>query len=95
LLLPYTFVSDFLPRIASGVTFDARAPVLQRQVASGPLASSRKTNRPVHCGVDAGHGGPDQRMHGPIGASWQMNEKDITLDVARRLRDVLRNAARP
>jgi len=27
LLLPYTFVSDFLPRIASGVTFDARRAV--------------------------------------------------------------------
>jgi N-acetylmuramoyl-L-alanine amidase len=28
-------------------------------------------------------------MHGPIGASWEVNEKDITLDVAHALRDVL------
>jgi len=28
-------------------------------------------------------------MHGPIGASWEVNEKDITLHVALALRDVL------
>jgi len=90
LLLPYTFVSDFLPRIASGVTFDARRAVLQRQLASGPAASSRKTKSNFFTVVvDAGHGGPDRGTHGPIGASWQMNEKDITLDVALALRDVL------
>jgi N-acetylmuramoyl-L-alanine amidase len=39
--------------------------------------------------VDAGHGGPDRGMRGPIGAAWEIREKDITLDVARALRDVL------
>ena len=35
--------------------------------------------------VDAGHGGPDGGMHGPIGGGPQVAEKGITLDVARRV----------
>src|SRR5512133_577363 len=34
LYLPYSFVSDFLPRVATGVTFDTRRAVLQRQLAA-------------------------------------------------------------
>jgi len=91
LLLPYTFVSDFLPRIASGVTFDARRAVLQRQLASGPSASSRKTKSTFFTVVvDAGHGGPDRGMHGPIGAKWTIYEKNITLAVAQKLDTALR-----
>ena len=33
--------------------------------------------------VDAGHGGPDNGMSGPIGAQRKVREKDITLEVAR------------
>ncbi|MFN8579822.1 MAG: N-acetylmuramoyl-L-alanine amidase [Gemmatimonadaceae bacterium] len=39
--------------------------------------------------VDAGHGGPDRGMSGPIGGRW-MYEADITLQVARRVRDALK-----
>ncbi len=39
--------------------------------------------------VDAGHGGPDRGMSGPIGASHKVYEADITLAVARRVRDLL------
>jgi len=39
--------------------------------------------------IDAGHGGPDNGMRGPIGANWEIREKDITLDVALALRDAL------
>ena len=41
--------------------------------------------------IDAGHGGPDNGMRGPIGAGapWFV-EKDVTLSVARKLETVLR-----
>jgi N-acetylmuramoyl-L-alanine amidase len=35
--------------------------------------------------VDAGHGGPDNGMTGPIGMGPKLYEKEITLEVARRL----------
>jgi len=90
LFLPYSFVTDFLPRVASGVTFDSRRAVLQRQIAAAttPPASKPRLFTVV---VDAGHGGPDRGMHGPIGADWEIREKDITLDVALQLRNVLQD----
>ena len=89
LYLPYAFVTDFLPRIATGVTFDSRRAVLERKVvAVAPPPASTKP-RQFTVVVDAGHGGPDRGMRGPIGASWEIREKDITLDVARALRDAL------
>jgi N-acetylmuramoyl-L-alanine amidase len=39
--------------------------------------------------VDAGHGGPDRGMSGPIGVAKKISEKDITLAVARELREAL------
>jgi len=86
LYLPYSFVSDFLPRVAKGVTFDARRAVLHRQVVATPPPAKPRVFTVV---VDAGHGGPDRGMHGPIGADWEIREKDITLDVSLALRDVL------
>ena len=41
--------------------------------------------------VDAGHGGPDNGMTGPIGARWKMHEKDVTLSVAKQLASELRS----
>ena len=87
LYLPYSFVSDFLPRVGKGVTFDARRAVLHRQVASAPAGPAKQ--RVFTVVVDAGHGGPDRGMRGPIGADWEIREKDITLDVSLALRDVL------
>ncbi|HLB10227.1 MAG TPA: N-acetylmuramoyl-L-alanine amidase [Gemmatimonadaceae bacterium] len=40
--------------------------------------------------VDAGHGGPDNGMRGPIGASWTIYEKNITLAVSQKLDTALR-----
>jgi N-acetylmuramoyl-L-alanine amidase len=40
--------------------------------------------------VDAGHGGPDNGMQGPIGASWTIYEKNITLAVSQKLDTALR-----
>ncbi len=86
LYLPYSFVSDFLPRVATGVTFDTRRAVLQRQVAATPAPAKARSFTVI---VDAGHGGPDRGMRGPIGADWEIREKDITLDVSLALRDAL------
>ena len=87
LYLPYSFVSDFLPRVATGVTFDTRRAVLQRQLdAATPSPAKARAFTVV---VDAGHGGPDRGMRGPIGADWEIREKDITLDVSLALRDAL------
>lgn len=42
--------------------------------------------------VDAGHGGVDNGMHGPIGERhWQIKEKDITLSVAKQLAQILKD----
>jgi N-acetylmuramoyl-L-alanine amidase len=40
--------------------------------------------------VDAGHGGPDNGMTGPIGSAWKIYEKNITLSVAKKLDTALR-----
>jgi N-acetylmuramoyl-L-alanine amidase len=88
LMLPYAFVSDLLPRVAPGVEFDSRRGVLQRQIVATPPPSTPKP-RVYTVVVDAGHGGPDRGMRGPIGATWEIREKDITLDVSLALREAL------
>jgi N-acetylmuramoyl-L-alanine amidase len=40
--------------------------------------------------IDAGHGGPDNGMTGPIGTAPWFVEKDVTLSVAKKLASVLR-----
>jgi N-acetylmuramoyl-L-alanine amidase len=55
----------------------------------GSLVSSRAALGPLHSRklvvVDAGHGGPDGGMHGPIGGGPQIAEKTVTLAVAKRV----------
>jgi N-acetylmuramoyl-L-alanine amidase len=55
----------------------------------GSLVSSRASIGPLHSRklvvVDAGHGGPDGGMHGPIGGGPQIAEKAVTLAVAKRV----------
>jgi N-acetylmuramoyl-L-alanine amidase len=60
-----------------------------------PTSSERAKRAEVHARrrvvvVDAGHGGPDRGMSGPIGAKRKLYEKDITLAVARHLNSTLR-----
>ena len=43
--------------------------------------------------VDAGHGGPDFGMSGPVGSTHPIYEKDITLAVATKVAAALRNRA--
>jgi N-acetylmuramoyl-L-alanine amidase len=42
--------------------------------------------------IDAGHGGPDPGMSGPIGGNFTIHEKDVTLSIARRLGNRLRTS---
>ena len=53
-----------------------------------PPRTARRARRPVVV-IDAGHGGPDRGMSGPVGAKRKMYEADVTLAVAKQLRDVL------
>jgi len=59
------------------------APPVRRPVASKP--QSRKL-----VVIDAGHGGPDNGMRGPIGTPAWFVEKDVTLSVAQKLANSLR-----
>jgi N-acetylmuramoyl-L-alanine amidase len=53
-------------------------------VATSPAPSGPLRTRHLVV-VDAGHGGPDGGMHGPIGGGAQVAEKNITLNVAKRV----------
>ncbi len=85
-------------RTFSAATISRRAPPRDaaeppRPVAAAPAQSTRArrtmgTRRLVV--VDAGHGGPDRGMSGPIGGDIWFLEKNVTLAVARRLTDALR-----
>lgn len=58
------------------------------QLASGRAPATVDSVRPRSrvVVVDAGHGGRDPGMSGPIGAARKVHEKDITLAVAKALR---------
>ena len=53
-----------------------------------PVPYVRPTRRLIV--VDAGHGGPDKGMSGPIGQDPWFIEKEVTLSVAKKLADELR-----
>ncbi len=54
-----------------------------------PVGASRRTGRRWRVIVDAGHGGVDNGMTGPIRGGPKIYEKNITLQVAERLRAAL------
>jgi N-acetylmuramoyl-L-alanine amidase len=63
-------------------------PAVNRSVAQPPVYT-RPSGRKVVV-IDAGHGGPDRGMTGPIGSPAWFVEKDVTLSVAKKLAAVLR-----
>ncbi len=122
--VPFALVTELLPRIASGLLYDAERRELRRfgdvtarrggttstratgavsvdarppasPAPTGPRAAVPRTesrtdaNRKRVVVIDAGHGGIDPGMSGPIGAASKVFEKDITLAVARQLKSAL------
>lgn len=86
-------------RVATAPVATTTLPTISRNAAAERAVGTRPT-RPQPSGklrhgkrwiviVDAGHGGPDNGMTGPIGSSWKMYEKNVTLAVAKRLRAAL------
>jgi N-acetylmuramoyl-L-alanine amidase len=104
LVVPLQLVTDVLPRLAperlryhparrelevlGGAPAVVRAAAAPRRRSTPARRTPRERRRRVV--VDAGHGGPDNGMTGPIGTRWKVNEKDITLAVAKELATVLR-----
>jgi N-acetylmuramoyl-L-alanine amidase len=82
-----TFVTQVAERPAAPVQSASSTPVT--------TAPPRATVLPKPAGrrivvIDAGHGGPDNGMMGPIGTPSWFVEKDVTLAVAKKLAIVLR-----
>jgi N-acetylmuramoyl-L-alanine amidase len=74
------------PRNVVFAPSDARPSRPTRPAAAKPTRLGER-RRVV---VDAGHGGPDDGMTGPIGSNRKIREKDITLAVAKKLATELR-----
>ena len=98
LYLPFQFVSEVLPRYGGGYSYDAAQSELRTFAVAATRASpprpvtaspTRKPERHLIV-VDAGHGGPDRGMTGPIGNAAWFVEKDVTLSVAQKLAAILR-----
>ena len=81
------------PRTASSTpraTVLANPPVpTQPPVATSPRVVRKASVRKVVV-IDAGHGGPDNGMTGPIGTPAWFVEKDVVLSVAKQVASVLR-----
>jgi len=63
------------------------APPTSRPTSTVPTSKPPQRKLVV---IDAGHGGPDNGMTGPIGTTPWFVEKDVTLSVAKKLSTVLR-----
>jgi N-acetylmuramoyl-L-alanine amidase len=74
------------PRTASSTP---RATVLTTPPVTPPPVVRKSTARKVVV-IDAGHGGPDNGMTGPIGTPSWFVEKDVVLSVAKKVSTVLR-----
>ncbi len=78
--------SSALPTSSSPSNAPAAVPTsrVAPAVSSAPRAPAGTRQRVVV--VDAGHGGVDKGMSGPLGATKKVHEKDITLAVSRQLK---------
>lgn len=97
LFVPLQFAVEFLPRLlASRFRFDVArgrleelsGPAVPPPVAAEPRPARARASRLV--AIDAGHGGPDVGMVGPLGGRHFLREKDVTLAVAREMAAELR-----
>ncbi len=70
------------------ITGTAAPPVVNKPVTQQRVYRKQPVRKTVV--IDAGHGGPDRGMTGPIGSPAWFVEKDVTLSVAQKLATVLR-----
>jgi N-acetylmuramoyl-L-alanine amidase len=102
LLLPLQLLADLVPRFGNRVVWDgdhrelaARPAVMAKAPAPAPVSAAAPPQAPPPrrriIVVDAGHGGPDAGMRGPIGFRTTLYEKDVTLAVAKKLARELEN----
>lgn len=78
----------------TGVGRDAAAEGVTRPVANARPRNGRRArlSRPRLVVIDAGHGGPDNGMTGPLGRGGpRLVEKEVTLAVSHRLAAALRD----
>ena len=85
----------FVRPTATAKTAPVRPPVASKPSAppTSRPTSTVPTSKPPQrklVVIDAGHGGPDNGMTGPIGTTPWFVEKDVTLSVAKKLSTVLR-----
>lgn len=86
LFVPLQLISEILPSVAPNLRWDSASR--QLSISIGARATPDKPANPQKSRlvvVDAGHGGPDNGMTGPIGAPISIYEKDVTLAVGKRL----------
>jgi len=76
-------------RADSGAPKRGDSIVAKREANAAIDEPSPKAARARTVVVDAGHGGPDNGMTGPIGAPQKVHEKSITLAVSKALRTAL------
>ncbi len=69
-------------------TATAQPPIAKKPVVRPPVVVKPAARKVVV--IDAGHGGPDRGMSGPIGTPAWFVEKDVTLSVAKMLAASLR-----
>jgi N-acetylmuramoyl-L-alanine amidase len=86
LLIPLQMVSEVFPAYVNNLRWD---PTARQLVIFTHVATTKRQPRLVV--VDAGHGGPDNGMTGPLGAPISIYEKDVTLAVAKKLGVQLRS----
>jgi N-acetylmuramoyl-L-alanine amidase len=104
LYLPFQLVTEIIPRHGGGYFYDRagrelrtfttvarRAPVQNPIAAASPPVRQPAPPRARRVVVvDAGHGGRDHGMSGPIGGSPWFVEKEVVLSVAKKLAATLR-----
>ncbi|HZI42620.1 MAG TPA: N-acetylmuramoyl-L-alanine amidase [Gemmatimonadaceae bacterium] len=86
LLIPLQMVSEVFPAYVNNLQWD---PTVRQLVIFTRVAAVKRQPRLVV--VDAGHGGPDNGMTGPLGAPISLYEKDVALSVAKKLGVQLRS----